>query len=259
MEKPNKTPFASQRPGNISGRNGAQDSVQLLEKARADTGTVLKELGSQLDGLSGAEADSPETGRDERDCPWEASIGFDASSGEPQEYPGPPAPGAGRAFLYDRWPACDGSHFRDGNLLDEAILDHEELEERLKAKEKYRKIDEIPFDFVRRRMSVVVEDETGLNTLTSLIIVAAGAYLTVSPLANTLGFISLPSSYWLFLAIMLLGYALLTQVVKTWFIRRFGEWLRRHMKPVAFLAIHFTCPPISTWQFVVGRNVLACH
>ena len=51
------------------------------------------------------------------------------------------------------------------NLLDEAILDHEELEERLKAKEKYRKIDEIPFDFVRRRMSVIVEDETGLNTL----------------------------------------------------------------------------------------------
>ena len=51
------------------------------------------------------------------------------------------------------------------NLLDEAILAHEDLEERLKANEKYRKIDEIPFDFVRRRMSVVVEDETGLNTL----------------------------------------------------------------------------------------------
>ena len=51
------------------------------------------------------------------------------------------------------------------NLLDEAILDHEELEDHLKANEKYRKIDEIPFDFVRRRMSVIVEDETGLNTL----------------------------------------------------------------------------------------------
>ena len=51
------------------------------------------------------------------------------------------------------------------NLLDEAILDHEELEDRLKANEKYRKIDEIPFDFVRRRMSVVIEDETGLNIL----------------------------------------------------------------------------------------------
>ncbi len=59
------------------------------------------------------------------------------------------------------------SYYHTGlkNLLDEAILDHEELEEHLKAKEKYRKIDEIPFDFVRRRMSVVVEDETGLNTL----------------------------------------------------------------------------------------------
>jgi Mg2+-importing ATPase len=59
------------------------------------------------------------------------------------------------------------SYYHTGlkNLLDEAILDHQELEERLKAKEKYRKIDEIPFDFVRRRMSVVVEDETGLNTL----------------------------------------------------------------------------------------------
>jgi hypothetical protein len=29
--------------------------------------------------------------------------------------------------------------------------------------------------------------------------------------------------FWLFLAIMLLGHALLTQMVKTWFIRRFGE------------------------------------
>jgi Mg2+-importing ATPase len=59
--------------------------------------------------------------------------------------------------------------------------------------------------------------------LTSLIIVAVGAWLTVSPLANTLGFVPLPPLYWLFLAIMLLGYAILTQIVKTWFIRRFGE------------------------------------
>jgi P-type Mg2+ transporter len=59
------------------------------------------------------------------------------------------------------------SYYHTGlkNLIDEAILAHEELEERLKAKGKYRKIDEIPFDFVRRRMSVVVEDETGLNLL----------------------------------------------------------------------------------------------
>jgi Mg2+-importing ATPase len=59
--------------------------------------------------------------------------------------------------------------------------------------------------------------------ITSLIIVAAGAWLTISPLASTLGFVPLEPRYWLFLAIMLLGYAILTQVVKTWFIRRFGE------------------------------------
>ena len=51
------------------------------------------------------------------------------------------------------------------NMLDEAVLAHQELEDHLKAKEKYTKIDEIPFDFLRRRMSVIVEDETGLNTL----------------------------------------------------------------------------------------------
>ena len=59
--------------------------------------------------------------------------------------------------------------------------------------------------------------------LTSVVIVAVGAWLPVSPLADTLGFVPLPPMYWLYLALMLLGYALLTQVVKTWFIRRFGE------------------------------------
>jgi Mg2+-importing ATPase len=51
------------------------------------------------------------------------------------------------------------------NLLDEAILDHEELKDRLIAEKKYSKIDEIPFDFQRKRMSVIVEDKSGLNTL----------------------------------------------------------------------------------------------
>jgi Mg2+-importing ATPase len=45
------------------------------------------------------------------------------------------------------------------NLLDVAILAHIELHESLKIEQKYLKIDEIPFDFVRRRMSVVLEEE----------------------------------------------------------------------------------------------------
>jgi Mg2+-importing ATPase len=52
---------------------------------------------------------------------------------------------------------------------------------------------------------------------------SAGAWLTVLPLAGTLGFVPLPSLYWMLLAIMLPYYVILTQVVKTWFYRRFGE------------------------------------
>ena len=59
--------------------------------------------------------------------------------------------------------------------------------------------------------------------LTSLIIVAVGAWLTVSPLAGALGLVALPPLYWLLLAGMLLTYMILTQLVKTWFYRRFGE------------------------------------
>ena len=51
------------------------------------------------------------------------------------------------------------------NLMDKAILDHDEPKGLVEADKKFRKIDEIPFDFVRRRMSVVVEDETGVHTL----------------------------------------------------------------------------------------------
>ncbi len=58
---------------------------------------------------------------------------------------------------------------------------------------------------------------------TSLIIVAVGAWLTVSPLASTLGFVTLPPLYWPLLAGMLIVYIILTQVVKVWFIRRFAE------------------------------------
>jgi Mg2+-importing ATPase len=58
---------------------------------------------------------------------------------------------------------------------------------------------------------------------TSLLIVAIGAWLPYSPLAGALGLVALPPLYWLLLAGMLLCYVLLTQVIKTWFIRKFGQ------------------------------------
>lgn len=50
------------------------------------------------------------------------------------------------------------SYYQTGlkNLLDHAVLAHVELATELKLKDAYRKVDEIPFDFERRRMSVVV-------------------------------------------------------------------------------------------------------
>ncbi len=50
------------------------------------------------------------------------------------------------------------SHYQTGlkNLLDHAVLEHVQLAEELELEARYRKIDEIPFDFQRRRMSVVV-------------------------------------------------------------------------------------------------------
>jgi len=44
------------------------------------------------------------------------------------------------------------------NLLDHAVLEHTEVQEQLALAQNYQKIDEIPFDFQRRRMSVVVSE-----------------------------------------------------------------------------------------------------
>jgi Mg2+-importing ATPase len=59
--------------------------------------------------------------------------------------------------------------------------------------------------------------------ISSIIIVAFGAWLTISPVAGALGFVPLPGLYWLLLLAMLAGYVALTQVVKTWYYRRYGD------------------------------------
>ena len=51
------------------------------------------------------------------------------------------------------------------NLLDVAVLKHHELHENLKVEERFTKIDEIPFDFERRRMSVVLGRDDGVHIL----------------------------------------------------------------------------------------------
>ncbi|GAO23397.1 Mg2+-importing ATPase [Aquabacterium commune] len=52
------------------------------------------------------------------------------------------------------------SYYQTGlkNLLDVAVLEHVEVHQELNPANNYRKVDEIPFDFNRRRMSVVVSE-----------------------------------------------------------------------------------------------------
>jgi len=51
------------------------------------------------------------------------------------------------------------------NILDLAILEHVELNDYLKVEEHFLKVDEIPFDFQRRRMSVILKQRNGKHLL----------------------------------------------------------------------------------------------
>ena len=59
--------------------------------------------------------------------------------------------------------------------------------------------------------------------LTSAVIMALGAWLPFSPLAQALGLTRLPALYWPILLATLLCYVVLTQLVKAWLIRR--RWI----------------------------------
>lgn len=58
--------------------------------------------------------------------------------------------------------------------------------------------------------------------LSSFAILGFAAWLTVSPFAPALGFVTLPTSFWLTNFALLLAYIPLTQLLKVWFIRRYG-------------------------------------
>jgi P-type Mg2+ transporter len=57
-------------------------------------------------------------------------------------------------------------------------------------------------------------------TMTTLLIMGIGAVLPYSPLATPLGFVPLPPLYWAILLVTLLCYVGLTQIIKTWLIRK---------------------------------------
>jgi len=59
------------------------------------------------------------------------------------------------------------SYYQTGlkNLLDTAVLDHANLHNELGVGKNYYKVDEIPFDFQRRRMSVIIAEQDNTHSL----------------------------------------------------------------------------------------------
>lgn len=60
-------------------------------------------------------------------------------------------------------------------------------------------------------------------TLTTIVIMGIGALLPFSPLGPPLGFVPLPWQFWPFLILTLLCYVGLTQLIKTWLVKR--QWV----------------------------------
>jgi Mg2+-importing ATPase len=74
------------------------------------------------------------------------------------------------------------SYYQTGlkNLLDVAVLEHVDVHRELNVGSNYRKVDEIPFDFTRRRMSVVVSEREDHHEL-----ICKGAVEEILAVCNT--------------------------------------------------------------------------
>ena len=64
---------------------------------------------------------------------------------------------------------------------------------------------------------------SGAMTLTTMLVMAIGIVLPFSPLAKSFGFVAPPKLYWFLLVGILVIYSLLTHLVKTWFIKKYGS------------------------------------
>ncbi len=60
-------------------------------------------------------------------------------------------------------------------------------------------------------------------TLTTLLIMLIGVWLPYSPLAGAFGLVPLPLIYWLWIIIFLISYAIITHLVKVWFLKKYGD------------------------------------
>lgn len=72
--------------------------------------------------------------------------------------------------------------------------------------------------FIQSRASIPV-------MLATFSIMAIGIIIPFTSFGATLGFVPLPLSYFPWLIVILVSYCIMTQLVKNWYIKRFGRWL----------------------------------
>jgi Mg2+-importing ATPase len=72
--------------------------------------------------------------------------------------------------------------------------------------------------FIQSRASTPV-------VLLTLAVIAAGCYLPFSPAAAAIKMVALPNAYWPLLFLTILGYGVLTQIGKHYYIKKFKEWM----------------------------------
>ncbi len=73
-----------------------------------------------------------------------------------------------------------------------------------------------------RRIPFIQSSPSRPLALTTMAVMAVGIIIPFTPFASTLGMVPLPSIFFLWLAGILLSYAALAQIVKTWFVRKYG-------------------------------------
>jgi len=72
--------------------------------------------------------------------------------------------------------------------------------------------------FIQSRAAVPV-------LLLTSVIMGVGLYLPSSTLGSAVGLVRVPAAFFSWLLVTLLAYGVLTQLVKTWYVRRFHAWL----------------------------------
>jgi P-type Mg2+ transporter len=73
-----------------------------------------------------------------------------------------------------------------------------------------------------RRIPFIQSRASWAMTLTTMLIMAIGAWLPYSPFAESLGFVPLPHVFWVWIIMFLVSYSVLTHFVKVWFHKKFG-------------------------------------